>query len=131
MTAAGLEKVERRGNLKIRHYDRSKIWYNLVSCSLCEHDFVENEVRWKRFLQEHEPEDAGLAPIGVSAPSQSLFDATFNEIGRTLEEWGRVLWVIVEENGHDATIRVDGDVLVVTLLDGVTGRARVTFFDRM
>jgi|GEM_PF-2328400 len=131
MTAAGPEKVERRGNLEIRHYDRSKIWYNLVACPLCEHEFEENEARWKHFLQEHEPEDAGLAPIGERAPSKSLFDAAFEETGRTLEEWGRVLWVIIDENGHEATIEVDGDELHVSLPAGVSGRDRVTLVDRM
>lgn len=132
MTAESFQRSERRGNLEIRYYDRSKIVYNLVGCPLCEdYEFSENEHRWKHFLQEHAPEDAGLAPIGERAASQSLFDATFNETGRTLEEWGRVLWVIIDENGHDATIRVDGDELAVTLPDGVTGRARVTLIDRM
>lgn len=38
---------------------------------------------------------------------------------------GRVLWVIIDETGHEASNRIDGDQLVVSLADGVSGRARL------
>lgn len=131
MSAEGLQKIEHRGNLEIRYYDHSKIWYNLIACPLCTHKFEENEHRWKHFLNEHSPADAGLSPIGERTDTRSLFDATFNETGRILEEWGRVLWVIIDESGHEATIRDDDGELVVSLPDGVAGRDRVTLVDRM
>lgn len=37
----------------------------LVDCPLCGHSFDKREHRFRHFLQEHRPEDAGLSPLGT------------------------------------------------------------------
>lgn len=58
--------VKRRGSLEITRYDRSKDRLRLVDCPFCDHTFDEKEPRWLHFLEEHDPEDAGLSPVGES-----------------------------------------------------------------
>ena len=47
-------------------YDESRGFRQVrfIECPLCGHEFEKNEERSTHFLNEHEPEDAGLAPIG-------------------------------------------------------------------
>ena len=56
--------VQRRGSLEITSYARSKDQIRLVTCPFCEYDFDEMEHRWLHFPEEHDPEDAGLSPLG-------------------------------------------------------------------
>lgn len=35
----------------------------LVTCPICGYEFDDYDPRWHHFLEEHDPEDAGLGPI--------------------------------------------------------------------
>lgn len=60
--------VTRRGSIEIKTYARSKRVIRLVACPFCEHTFEHKEPRWRHFLEDHEPEDAGLSPIEEPTP---------------------------------------------------------------
>lgn len=66
--------VTMRGVLEIKEYGRSKRVCKLVACPFCTHEFQENEARWKHFLDEHDPVDAGLSPKGERPATGALFD---------------------------------------------------------
>ena len=55
--------VTRRGHLEVTSYTKGRELVTLVSCPLCGHEFDDHEPRWQHFLEEHEPEDAGLTPL--------------------------------------------------------------------
>jgi len=56
------------GCLEIRRHDRSKESIRLIACPFCDHEFTPWEPRWKHILDEHDPEDAGLTPLGEIKP---------------------------------------------------------------
>lgn len=97
--------VTMRGVLEIKEYGRSKRVCKLVACPFCTHEFEENEARWKHFLDEHGPEDAGLSPIGERYESRDLFkepelvtDGGFDIIAPDCEDCGeRRAGAIVDE----------------------------------
>jgi len=50
-------------SLRVRTYERSKRVHVLTACPFCGYEFARNERRHQH-LSEHDPEDAGLAPLG-------------------------------------------------------------------
>ncbi|NIB99407.1 hypothetical protein [Halobacterium sp. R2-5] len=52
-------------SLRVRTYERSERFVTLTHCPACEYPFDTDERRWKHFLQDHDPEDFGLDPLGV------------------------------------------------------------------
>lgn len=60
--------VEVRGSIEVKVYGRSKRVVRLVACPFCGHTFADNEHRWKHFLENHDPEDAGLTPLNEPTP---------------------------------------------------------------
>ena len=72
--------VERSGALEISSYERSVKVYRLVGCPFCDHEFEDSEPRWKHFLEEHDPEDAGLNPLGEESDSDSPLFEPIEEI---------------------------------------------------
>lgn len=57
--------------LEVAIYARSKRVNRLVACPFCGHEFAHNEPRWKHFLDDHDPEDAGLSPLGTIPPDHA------------------------------------------------------------
>lgn len=63
--------VEKSGGLEIASYQKGREVYTLVECPFCGHEFDKNEARWKHLLEKHDPEDAGLAPLGEVRDNQN------------------------------------------------------------
>jgi len=61
-------EVTIQGALEVRTYGRSQKAIRLLSCPFCGHEFDSHEPRWKHFLDQHNPEDAGLSPLNERAP---------------------------------------------------------------
>jgi len=118
------------GNLRVDKYSDSREMLTLIRCPICGYEFNKSERRW-RHLEKHSPEEAGLSPIGERKEGKSLFDTTFEDTGRTLEEWGQVLDVIIDESGYDADISVNGALLQVQLEDDLSEIDRETLVDRV
>lgn len=51
-------------SLRVREYERSERFVTLTECPACGYPFAADERRWKHLLQEHNPEDFGLDPLG-------------------------------------------------------------------
>ena len=51
-------------SLRTRTYERGVKFHTLTHCPFCGYAFSPNERRHKH-LSEHDPEDAGLSPLGV------------------------------------------------------------------
>ena len=51
-----------------RYAGKGAVCNRLTTCPLCPHEFGAFENRWKHFLDEHDPEDAGLTPLGERNP---------------------------------------------------------------
>lgn len=65
------------GVLELITYEgRGCVRTRLTGCPLCGQAFDDHEPRWKHFLDEHEPEDAGLSPVGErpEAAEEPLFE---------------------------------------------------------
>lgn len=58
--------------LEVYEYGRGVARNRLVACPLCGYSFDEHERRWKHFLDEHSPEDAGLTSVGDRATLTDL-----------------------------------------------------------
>ena len=54
-----------------RYAGKGAVRNRLTACPLCGHNFERHEPRWKHFLNEHDPEDAGLSPLGQTPPEAS------------------------------------------------------------
>lgn len=59
-----------------------------VSCSLCSYEFDHKESRPEHFLDEHEPEDAGLTPLGEVNPDAD--EDLFVSIDDLPEPWSPI-----------------------------------------
>lgn len=88
-------EVTIQGALEVRTYGRSQKAIRLISCPFCGNEFDSHEPRWKHFLNEHGPEDAGLSPIGERYESRDLVtepefvtDGGFDIIAPDCEECG-------------------------------------------
>lgn len=57
-----------RVSIETRVYSRGRRTHRITGCPFCGHEFEDWEPRWKHFLDEHDPEDAGLSPAGEVAP---------------------------------------------------------------
>jgi len=57
-----------RVSIQTTRYSRGRRVHRLVTCPFCGHKFADWEPRWKHFLDEHGPEDAGLTPEGEINP---------------------------------------------------------------
>lgn len=56
--------------------DCGVVMTRFVDCPLCGYEFGHQEPRWKHFLDDHTPDDAGLSPLGTvtGGVEPSLFD---------------------------------------------------------
>lgn len=50
--------------LRVRELGNGRRRFMFSMCPICRHIFDKYEHRWKHFLDEHEPEDLGLSPLG-------------------------------------------------------------------
>lgn len=50
--------------LSVTEYDSGWTRFRLTACPVCGHVFSRNEHRWKHLLDDHDPEDFGLSPLG-------------------------------------------------------------------
>lgn len=66
--------VTQSGNLEVRTYGAQKEIIKLLACPFCGYEFDHREVRWTHFLEEHDPEDAGLTPLGERPRTDSVPD---------------------------------------------------------
>lgn len=62
---------------------RGCVRVKLTVCPYCGHVFADHEPRWKHFLDNHGPEDAGLSPAGEqpAAAAEPLFSSTEDFLG--------------------------------------------------
>lgn len=51
--------------LQVEEFDNHWKRIMLSECPVCGHEFGKNQHRWKHYLEDHDPEDFGLSPLGV------------------------------------------------------------------
>jgi hypothetical protein len=53
------------GVLETYEYDETGVVGNRLDvCPFCDHGFADHEARWRHYLDDHDPEDAGLSALG-------------------------------------------------------------------